>query len=131
MIDAEHLDNYGVRTGIDIVVVEDFRRSLERGGEAMRRRLFSPTELAGANIESMAGIFAAKEAAFKALELPLGDWHVLEIGHEPSGRPQIALRADYDSSDVVDIDLSISHAGGIAVASVVVLVQHQNKGNQV
>jgi phosphopantetheinyl transferase (holo-ACP synthase) len=71
------------------------------------------------------------EAAFKALELPLGDWHVLEIGHEPSGRPQIALRPDYDASDVVDIHLSISHVGGIAVASVVVLVQLQNKGNQV
>ena len=35
------------------------------------------------------------------------------------------------SSAVVDIDLSISHAGGIAVASVVVLVQLQNKGNQI
>ena len=87
MIDDELRDNYGVRTGIDIVVVEDFRRSLERGGEAMRTRLFSPTEVAGANSESLAGVFAAKEAAFKALELPLGDWHVLEIRHEPSGRP--------------------------------------------
>ena len=104
---------------------------MERGGEAMHRRLFCATEGAGADVESLTGIFGAKEAAFKALELPLWDWLVLEIGHELSGRPQIALRPDYDASDVVDIDLSISHAGGIAVASVVVLVQLQNKGNQV
>jgi phosphopantetheinyl transferase (holo-ACP synthase) len=43
-------------------------------------------------------MFAAKEAAFKALKLPLGDWHVLEIGHEPSGRSQAALGPDYDSA---------------------------------
>lgn len=57
--------------------MEDFRRFLERDGETMRSRLFFPTEVAGAHVESLAGMFAAKEAAFKALELPLGDWHVL------------------------------------------------------
>ncbi len=98
MIEGERLDNYGVKTGVEIVVVEDFRRFLERGGDAMRSRLFFPAEVAGADVESLAGMFAAKEAAFKALELPLGDWHVLEIGHEPSGRSQAALGPDYDSA---------------------------------
>ena len=78
--------------------MEDFRRFLERDGETMRSRLFFPTEVAGAHVESLAGMFAAKEAAFKALELPLGDWHALEIGHEPSGRSQAALGPDYDSA---------------------------------
>lgn len=77
MVVGERLDNYGFRTGVEIVVVEDFRRFLERDGETMRSRLFFPTEVAGAHVESLAGMFAAKEAAFKALELPLGDWHVL------------------------------------------------------
>ncbi len=122
---------YHVRTGIDIVVVDEFRRSLERGGEAMRRRLFSVAEMDGAGIESLAGIFAAKEAAFKALELPLGDWLVLEVGHEPNGRPKITLRPDYDASQIVDLDLSISHSGGIAVASVVALVDRKSNGSRV
>ena len=77
MVVGERLDNYGFRTGVEIVVVEDFWRFLERDGETMRSRLFFPTEVAGAHVESLAGMFAAKEAAFKALELPLGDWHVL------------------------------------------------------
>ena len=98
MIEGERLDNYGFRTGVEIGVVEDFRRFLERDGETMRSRLFFPTEVAGAHVESLAGMFAAKEAAFKALELPLGDWHVLEIGHEPSGRAQATLGPDYDSA---------------------------------
>ena len=53
MIDGEHRDNYGVRTGVDVVVVEEFRRSLERGGEAMGKRLFSPAEEAEVNVESL------------------------------------------------------------------------------
>ncbi len=53
MIDGEHRDNYGVRAGVDVVVVEDFSRSLERGGEAMRKRLFSPAEEAEVNVESL------------------------------------------------------------------------------
>ena len=120
-----------MRTGIDIVVVDEFRRSLERGGDTMRGRLFSPSEADGAGFERLAGIFAAKEAAFKALDLPLGDWLVLEIAHEPTGRPRIMLRPDYDASHIVDLDLSISHSGGIAIASVVALIRKQQEGSQV
>ena len=130
MTDLESGSGYRVRTGIDLVVVDDFRRSLERGGDMMRGRLFSPAEADGADIERLAGIFAAKEAAFKALELPLGDWLVLEIGHEPSGRPRITLRPDYDATHIIDLDLSISHSGGIAVASVVALIHRQQEGSK-
>jgi phosphopantetheine--protein transferase-like protein len=116
MTDDKLGDGYSVRTGIDIVDIEEFRRSLERGGDTMCRRLFSPAEADGAGLERLAGIFAAKEAAFKALELPLGDWLVLEVAHEPSGRPRIMLRPDYAATHIIDLDLSISHSGGIAVA---------------
>jgi len=131
MTDLEPWSGCRVRTGIDIVAIEEFRRSLERGGDTMRGRLFSPAEADGADIERLAGIFAAKEAAFKALELPLGDWLVLEVGHEPNGRPRIMLRPDYDASHIIDLDLSISHSGGIAVASVVALIHSQQEGSQV
>ena len=130
MTDDNPEAGYRVRTGIDLVVVDDFRRSLERGGDMMRGRLFSSAEADGADIERLAGIFAAKEAAFKALELPLGDWLVLEIGHETSGRPRITLRPDYDATHIIDLDLSISHSGGIAVASVVALIHRQQEGSK-
>ena len=113
-----------VRTGIDLVVIEEFARSLERGGAAFRRRLFHPSELEGAPLERLAATFAAKEAAFKALELPPGNWLLLEIRYSAAGRPWIRFAPEYDSTHIVNCDLSISHATGYAVASVVALVTH-------
>ena len=113
-----------VRTGIDLVVIEQFAGSLQRGGEAFRRRLFHPPEVAGASTERLAGIFAAKEAAFKALELPAGNWLLLEIRHTAAGRPWIRFDSGYDDAHIVSCDLSITHAAGHAVASVVALLSH-------
>ena len=113
-----------VRTGIDLVVIEQFAASLQRGGEAVRRRLFHPPEALGASTEQLAAIFAAKEAAFKALELPAGNWLVLEIRHTAAGRPWIRFDSGYDSAHIVSCDLSITHSAGFAVASVVALLSH-------
>ncbi len=112
-----------VRTGVDLVSVGEFRQALERRGETMRDRLFAPAELVDAGVERLAGMFAAKEAAFKALALPKGDWHVLEIEHDGEGRPYIEFAERYDSSHIVSLDLSISHTDEYAVASVMVLVR--------
>ena len=60
MTDLEPWSGCRVRTGIDVVAIEEFRRSLERGGDIMRGRLFSPAEADGADIQRLAGVFAAK-----------------------------------------------------------------------
>ena len=117
-----------VRTGVDLVVIAEFSGALRRGGTAFRRRVFHPSEAAGASVERMAAIFAAKEAAFKALQLPAGDWLVLEIDHGPAGRPVIRFVPEYDDSHIVSCDLSMSHTGEYAVASVVALVNHAPDG---
>ena len=113
-----------VRTGIDLVVIEEFARSLQRGGDEFRRRLFHPPELEGASLERLAGIFAAKEAAFKALQLPPGNWLILEIRHTPAGRPGIRFASEYNGAHIVSCDLSITHTAAYALASVVALVTH-------
>ena len=87
------------------------------------RRLFHPSESAGASPERLAGIFAAKEAAFKAISLPKGDWHVLEIRHREDGKPSLILAPELARHDVLSLDVSISHSGDYASASVVALVQ--------
>ena len=112
-----------VRTGVDLVAIESFERSLRRGGEPFRRRLFHPTETAGASLERLAGIFAAKEAAFKALELPAGNWHVVEVAHRPDGRPCLRFAPDYDASRIASLDVSITHDDAYAFASVVALLR--------
>ena len=112
-----------VLTGVDLVKLEEFEKALERGGQAFRRRLFHPSEISGASVECLAGIFAVKEAAYKALGLPKGNWHVVEVGHTSEGRPYLTFAPEYDTSHLVSCDVSISHSGEYVVASVVALVR--------
>ncbi|MBI4311543.1 MAG: holo-ACP synthase [Chloroflexi bacterium] len=116
------MERVQVKTGLDLVRVEDFRRSMEAGGDAFLRRLYSPVELQGASVERLAGIFAAKEAAYKALGLPKGNWLVVEVRHDDEGRPRLAFAREYDASHILSCDVSISHHGEYVVASVVALV---------
>lgn len=55
--------------GIDVVDVARFGGVLDRGGEKLRLRWFTPVELAqpGASTENLARSFAVKEAVWKAL----------------------------------------------------------------
>jgi holo-[acyl-carrier protein] synthase len=112
-----------VKTGIDLVRLAEFQRSLQGGGEALLRRLFHPSEAQGASVERLAGIFAAKEAAYKALALPKGNWHVVEVRHVTDGKPYLAFAPEYDASHILSCDLSISHHGEYVVASVVALLR--------
>ena len=106
--------------GIDIVDVARFGANLERT-PALRDRLLTPAEQA-LPLESMAARFAAKEALIKALggssdfrfvdvEVPRGD-----------GRPEFVLSGDIaramDAAGIT-LHLSLSHDGGMAVASVI------------
>ena len=75
------------------------------------------------NLWRLAGTFAVKEAAFKALALPKGDWHLLEVRHDPEGKPSLAFALEYDSRHILSCDVSISHSGGYVVACVVALVR--------
>ncbi len=118
----EHRE-FTIRTGVDLVRLGDFAKSLEQGGETFLRRLFHPSEIADASLDRLAGVFAAKEAAFKALDLPKGDWHVLEVQQDDRGRPFIILSQSVDTDGLLSCDVSISHSGDYAVASVVALWQ--------
>lgn len=117
------MEGVSIRAGIDLVRLEEFRRSLENGGEAFLRRLFHPSEASGASLERLAGIFAVKEAAFKALALPRGDWHVLEVKHDRDGKPFLIFAPEYDASPIASCDVSISHTDDYVVACVVALLR--------
>ena len=121
MMEPEMRDAVTIQTGIDIVRLADFAQSLEQGGDTFLQRIFHPTEAAGASLQRLAGVFAAKEAAFKALGLPKGDWHALEIRHDNEGKPSIVLALSVDMEGLLSCDVSISHSGDYAVASVVTL----------
>jgi holo-[acyl-carrier protein] synthase len=111
-----------VGIGVDIVDLSRFALSLERTPH-LAERLFRPLEI-DAKPESLAGVFAAKEAVAKALGAPAGlAWHDVEVRHEDSGRPYLlttgTVAAAATERGVVRWHLSLSHDGGAAIAMVV------------
>ncbi|HGY91858.1 MAG TPA: holo-ACP synthase [Planctomycetes bacterium] len=117
--------------GTDLVSLERFRASLERYGEAFRRRVFTDDELdrvgkGPRTAERLAARFAAKEAVMKLLgtgwgaDVAFRDVEVVGGGDE---RPVLRLtggaaRVAADQG-IEELHLSLSHDAGMAVAFVV------------
>jgi phosphopantetheine--protein transferase-like protein len=108
-----------VKTGVDIVHLPTFSKSLDGGGEAFLARLFTDGEIKKQRVEHIAGLFALKEAVIKALGLPAGSWHTIIVRHESTGKPIVSVDGQAPSS----VDVSIAHHYEYAVASVVFLYE--------
>ena len=97
-----------------MVEISRFKRKLDSSPSVLRE-LFSPHELQNADPTHLAGIFAAKEAAIKVLNLAPGSWLKIEISYQESGKP--ILKFANNIGDKLDsFDLSISHDGNYVVA---------------
>lgn len=119
-----------LRTGVDLIEIERVRKALDRHGARFLNRVFTEAEVVQScgRIESLAGKFAAKEAAAKALGTGVWrngiDWRDFEVCKDPdSGAPALqlhdaaaerALRLGLDTWSV-----SISHDRTHAIALVV------------
>jgi holo-[acyl-carrier protein] synthase len=120
-----------VGTGVDIAETSRLEKGLERHGERITKRLFTPAEIAYCERfknrgERYAARFAAKEAAFKALGTGWGAgvrWLDVEVTHQPSGKPELVLtgRAQEVARGlgVTRMAVSISHSDRYVVAQVI------------
>ncbi|HLF55583.1 MAG TPA: holo-ACP synthase [Thermoanaerobaculia bacterium] len=119
-----------VGIGLDVVDLARFQGVLERHGEAFTRRIFREGEIrpsaGSARVAHLGGLFAAKEAAMKALgtgwALGVG-FRQVEIARDAAGAPSLrfhdeALRRA-EALGVATAHLSITHDGRIAAAVVV------------
>lgn len=118
--------------GIDLIAIARVARLLE-DHPAAARDLFTEVELAYTRgkrrpEDHLAGGFAAKEAVLKALGTGLArrmDWTDVEIAHEAGGRPIVRLSGEVEAearrSSVSQVEVSIAHSGGFAVAHAVVI----------
>ncbi len=114
-----------IGTGVDLVEVPRFKKSMERWGDRMLSRIFTPREMAYAKarkslVQHLAARFAAKEAVVKALGAPKGlglEWKDVEITHAPSGQPQVILRGTMRRWMKLKIYLSLTHTTQYAVAT--------------
>ena len=117
--------------GIDLVDFERIEQMLQKHPERFPARVFTQTELADADrhvrrIEKLAGRFAAKEAALKALgtgKLPDIRWTDLEILRAGSEGPRLELgggaRLQAERLGATRVWVSMSHEAGLACAVVV------------
>jgi len=123
----------GLLLGLDLTEVERIAGVLERHGERFLSRIFRDGEIRRARrhprafAEHVAGRFAAKEAAMKALGL---GWRGLafrdiEVTRDVHGKPLLAFHGKaLDRSRALDVrsaEVSITHGRDIA-AAVVALV---------
>jgi holo-[acyl-carrier protein] synthase len=115
--------------GLDVVPIARMEAMLARHGVRAEERIFTAGERADVAgraqpAQHFAARFAAKEAVLKALSAPSGlRWVEMEVRSAGDGRPVLLLSgaaaAAAASRGVNAYHLSLTHAGGIAAAVVV------------
>jgi holo-[acyl-carrier protein] synthase len=117
--------------GVDLCEVERIAAAVARHGERFLERIYTDAERAYCDskpnrMERLAGRFAAKEAAMKALGTGWRRgvaWRDFEVASGDGGRPVIALhgraREIAEETGVKRALVSISHVSSMAMAQVV------------
>jgi holo-[acyl-carrier protein] synthase len=121
--------------GLDLTEVARVAALLERRGERFLERVFLPGEISRgrrhprAFAEHVAGRFAAKEAAMKALGTGWRGVAFKEIfvGRQPGGKPRLEFRGRAleraQALGVAAVEVSITHTRETAAAVVVLLTE--------
>jgi len=104
--------------GLDLLEIERLERALQRRPR-LADRLFTEGERAYAAARTrpaqhLAARFCAKEAVAKALRLTAWSWQDIEVVSGEDG-PRIVLAGKLAALDV-DVDVSLTHTGGMAGA---------------
>ena len=128
--------------GVDIVEVAKLRRVGQRHPRFLEE-VFTAAEREYCSAQAepfvhLAGRFAAKEAAMKALGLGLaglggrGSFGEIEVLRRRSGQPELALSGwaakVARKRCLAHTSLSIAHSGGFAVATVLLLAEPDREG---
>jgi holo-[acyl-carrier protein] synthase len=125
--------------GLDVCPIARMRDAAGRHGQRFLDRIFTAAEQDYANgradpYEALAGRFAVKEAASKALGAPRGiGWHDVEVVPAKSGEhgPSVVLRGKAlevaRARGIAAVLVSITHAADVA-AAVAVAVSERGAG---
>ena len=117
------------RVGVDLVDVPSFEARFA-GRDEVLAGLFTHDELAYCRRQPrpwhhLAARFAAKEAVLKALGTGLTGsmhWHDIEITRDPAGTPHLTITGHVGAAlrerGLAPGSVSLSHAGGVAIAVV-------------
>lgn len=110
-----------ILVGCDIVYIPRIAKLLT--DERSVAKIFHPQELSLFDAEHLAGIFAVKEAAMKALNLSADNWLNIKITSPPHTKPIITIAENIHAYATISLDCSISHDAEYAFAVVSALVE--------
>lgn len=118
-----------LRTGVDLIEISRIEEVIARHGRHYLERIYTSAELeqCGKRAESLAGRFAAKEAAAKALGCGIGDvsWKEIEILGDEQNAPSLTLHGAAGQKarelGLTTWSVSISHSQSHSVAFVVAI----------
>jgi len=109
-----------IRIGIDIININRIENLIDKFG-IHKLKFLNTDEFYTNKPESIAGIFAAKEAFSKALGTGIGksfSFKDISVLKNSKGKPFIKINSS--KIEINNCDLSISHDGGFAIAAVIV-----------
>ncbi len=120
--------------GIDIIKIGRLKKALQRWGDRLERKIFTPKEIDASEkktkLSYLAGRFAAKEAVFKSLGTA-GCWQDIEVLSEKNDKPYIVLRRKMkkiaDHQGVKRILISLSHDSDYAIAQTIAIEEGENR----
>lgn len=115
-----------VGLGIDIIEIERIENAMKKNPKFLLR-IFTEKEQAyiekKGHVQTIAGLFAAKEAVSKVLGTGISGfkWQHIEIDHTPEGQPIVICHENahkrMESLGIQKIIISISHSKAYAVAN--------------
>lgn len=117
---------FHLTSGIDIIEIERIERAVERWGTRFLHRVYTDTEIlhCRGRPQSLAGRFAAKEAASKALGVGIRglSWRDIEVVRGPRGKPVMKLHGKAahiaEILGLTSFEVSITHSRTDAIAVV-------------
>ena len=121
-----------ISCGNDIIRISRIKESVDKIGDVFLKRIYTDEEISYCEsrrmckYQSYAARFAAKEAVYKAISPSIGEdieWKNIEVKRMQNGKPYIELcgklKEIADKKNIDKIDLSLSHDGDYAIATVV------------
>ena len=113
--------------GVDIVVIRDMQKALNRFSQRLKDRLFTPAEQEICEARSnpavhYSGKFAAKESFLKALRRENRGkirWREIEVLNSPGGQPYFRFSGTAGkilAENGFGASVSLSHSGEYAIA---------------
>ena len=115
-----------IKIGIDIVVIKRIESIIKKFG-IEKLKFLNEDEKYTDKIETIAGIYASKEAFSKAFGTGIGkefSFNDISIIKNNKNKPQIKINSPALFEKIEECDVSITHDGGFAIAAVILKLKY-------